>query len=280
MIEKCTSTRSKIQANIDSINNRIMQKKIAQAGVEIKAAYNLDEVWSDYLYVLNGILYRWDKCILKLKEILEMLEEFTIASEAEGQIFIGAFQQCNELSYEFENLLVSFAKLYEEPLLVEVSRHLSKTEQQKFRKCCPQRDDENGLFWEMNLLRNRAAHSTPGFYTMHQNYSARYMSISSKIRGIEYMEGKFVFVTQLLSLRKNDYIKGVIRKQIIEEESNIPLLELLFESNTPKGKGKKNPQVLFMSNVSFFDLNEEFLELTLDMFKLIENQIDIFERNI
>ena len=280
MRNTCIYVREKIQKKIDSIQDKIIQKLVANSGEEMLVKYNIDEVWKDYIFILQGVLYRWDICFLKQSQILESLKNLLPKQDLNERVLISASSKCDELSYEFENFLVSFARLYEEPLLVEISRHISRSEQKILRNGCPKRDDENGLFWELNLLRNRSAHTTPGFYTSHNDYSVRYMSISSKIRGIEYIDNKCMFTTQLLSFRKNDYIKDVIRKHIIQEKSTTPLLELLFESTTPKGRGKNNPQILFISNVRFFDLNEEFLELSLDMFKLIEVQLGIFDRSI
>lgn len=57
-------------------------------------------------------------------------------------------------------------------------------------------------------------------------------------------------------------------------------MELLFESTTPKGKGKKEPQMLFMSNVGFFDMNKEFYELSNDMFDYIIKQLEVFDEEI
>ena len=111
------------------------------------------------------------------------------------------------------------------------------------------------------------------------------MSITSRIRPVRVVDGKYIFDTSLLSYRNNKKIREIVNDVIIEkkfgeEYAKTPLLDILFESTTPKGHGKKNPQILFMNNVAFFDLNSEFYELSNDMMDYIIKQVVILKHEI
>ncbi len=115
--------------------------------------------------------------------------------------------------------------------------------------------------------------------------AARYLSISSKIRTIEINNGECIFNSNLISYRNNDFIHKVVEECCIQKKygdmiSKKSIMQLLFEGTTPKGKRKKEPQMLFMSNVAFFDMNTEFYELSNDMFDYIIRQLEVFDEEI
>ena len=274
-----------IEDCIEKINAAILNEKIAEAGKEKVVTYNIGQVWEDYCFVLRGILYRWDNCNNLIEELNTYIGNI-LCSEPKKVVWICPPRNiADNLSYEFENLIVSFPRLNEDPLITEIERHIKTDNGKELRNNCYSKNDAGGLFWEINLLRNRAAHSTPGYYTMNKDLAARYMSISSKIRMIEFTEGRYKYLTSLISYRKNEIIHRVVQDYIIdkkygEEYASLPLMELLFNSTKPKGKGKKEPQVLFIANVVPFDMNEEFYEISVDIFDYIINQIEIFKKEI
>ena len=110
---------------------------------------------------MNGILYRWDNCY---KYLIELLNEITklFPELRADDIQICGVPACDKLSYEFENFLVAFPRLNGEPLMTNLSRTMSKVNAEQLKSNCFKKNDVNGLFWEINLLRNRFAHSTPG----------------------------------------------------------------------------------------------------------------------
>lgn len=278
LIDECEIMREQIAKTIFYIENRIREKLSVDVGIEKQVFNDIDNVCNDYLFIVFGVLYRWDNCINYLKQILGNIDRF-YSNICEGDT-LGCDMNCNLLSYEFENLLVSFARLNEAPLIEEISRHISRKNEKKLRDNCYKKNDNEGLYWEINLLRNRAAHSTPGYYTVHKERAARYMSISSRIRGIIIKDGCRIFHTNLISYRYNEYIKKVVKDYIVDSKhgddmAKTPLMDLLFESTKPTGRGKNNPQLLYISNLTWFDLNSEFLELSKDILGYIQVQLNI-----
>lgn len=280
VLQNCLNKRSRLLDLIEKINSEIIKKKTRNAGKEIIVTQSIDMVWEEYLYILNGILYRWDNCNSLINEIKEFLKLLDRKDDERKAFATPPRDVADKLSYEFESLLVSFSKLNEEPLIIEIARHINKENEQKLRKNCYKKNDSNGLYWELNVLRNRVAHSTPGYYTIHNDMAARYMSISSRISMIEMNNSDCVFKTGLLSYRYNSIIRQVVQEHIIDNHSDKPIMELLFPNSKPKGKGKNNPVVLFMGNVAFFDLNNEFYELSSDLFDYMINQVEIFDEEI
>ncbi len=53
-------------------------------------------------------------------------------------------------------------------------------------------------------------------------------------------------------------------------------MDLLF-STKPRGKNKNNPTIVFINNLGNFDLNEDFLILSLQMFDYIKIQLSIIK---
>ncbi len=277
LYKECINKRNELSETINNINSQRFQMLIAQAGEEQLVRYDIYSVWEDYEFVLQGVLYRLDNCMRYLDEIRQYVKKSVDSVKDSTVLSIVTTQQCNYLSYEFENLLVAFSRLNEEPLIEEICRQLSGEKQKTLRNNCYRRNDIDGLYWKLNLLRNRAAHSTPGYYTQHKNRAARYMSISSKIRTINFSDGIAKFETSLINLSKSDHIKNIIKKNIIDGGSNAPVMDFLFSDTTPKGHGKNNPVVIYPINLPRFDLNTDFLQLTLEMMRYIEVQLSIFQ---
>lgn len=281
MLKTYLQKRQEITNYIDEIThldfNYIIKKN--GDGKEHRVQYDISEAWKDYLFVLNGILYRWDNCFglfLQIKDEIKKLSK----SFSEDIIICGC-PTCDKMSYEFENLIISFPKINEDPTIINLSRVMSNVNQKRLRDNCFKKDDVDGLYWQLNLLRNRFAHSTPGYYSTDTTEAQRYMAISSKIFNVEIKNKNLFLKTTLINLSKNVYIKKVIQEVIIdkkfgEEESERPIMDLLF-STKPHGKNKNNPTMAFIDNLEYFDLNEDFLILSLHMFDYIKIQLNILK---
>lgn len=278
MLQNCINLRSEISRIIKELEILSVQYTIKQNGIgeEHLAKYDISEALKDYLFVLKGILYRWDNCFELLLQVKDEIKKIS-NSFNEDMIMCGS-STCDKLSYEFENLIVSFSKLNEEPTIINLTRVMSKENQKKLKDNCFNKEDIDGLYWQLNLLRNRFAHSTPGYYSSNTTVAQRYMAISSRIFNIEVKNTQLYLKTTLINLSKNDYIKTVIKEVIIEkkygeDESKRSIMDLLF-STKPYGKNKNKPTMVFINNLGFFDLNEDFLILSLQMFEYIINQLN------
>lgn len=281
LINICNNKRKELQKLIDEITRLDFEYILKQSGdgEEQRVQYDISEAWEEYIFILNGVLYRWDNCIQLLKNIIEDINK--IVNPLQDGVIISGNQNCDKLSYEFENLIVSFPRLNEEPTITSISRTLSKSNKKLLENNCLKKNDKKGLYWQLNLIRNRFAHSTPGYYSTDTEYAQRYLAISSKILPISIKNNEIILNTTLINLTKNEYIQSVIQDVIIykkygEEESKKNIMDLLF-STKARGKSKDKPYMTYISNLGNFDLNKDFLELSMQLFEYIENQLNIIK---
>lgn len=284
-MKKCVYKRNIIKNTIIEIEKAIWDKRITHVGKEIKVTQDISQVWEDYYFILNGVLIRWDDCHKYIQDILKNVEEMIKDLKGESVQLGVPIPLANLLSYRFEDLLVAFPRLNEDPMITEIERYVHADNKTRIRKNCIKRDDVKGLYWELNLLRNRAAHSIKGYYTQHAGIAARYLSISSKLYMIDIDKENKVFRSGLYSYRKNECFPRIVQEYIIDAKygddlSKKSLMELLFESSSPKGHGRKKPVLLYPSNIEFFDMNSEFYALSNDMMDYIITQLEVFKSEI
>ena len=278
-MRECLIYRRKIINIINKLFLKTMDNLKEQGFEEHEVHYGINEACRDYLFILNGIIYRWEKCVRLLIKILKNIKKnLNIIPTNNGNCFFSPDNYCNMLSYEFEDFIIAFPRLNETQLIEELCRVMTKGNANKLRENMFSRSEINSLFWEINILRNRFAHSTPGYYTIRDTYASRFESFSSQIKIIEIKDGNIFLKTNLINLEKNENIKDIIQTTIIEkkegeETAQKNIMDLLFPMQRPKGKGKNNPQVLHIQNIERFDLYNDFLDLSKKIFEYIEKQL-------
>ena len=278
-MRECLIYRRRIINIINKLFLKTMDNITKQGPEEHEVHYDINEACHDYLFILNGIIYRWGKCTKLLIKILRNIKKnLNIMPIKNDNCFLSPDVLCNMLSYEFEDFIIAFPRLNEVQLIEELCRVMTKSNAKMLRGNMFSRSDINSLFWEINILRNRFAHSTPGYYTIRNTYASRFESFSSQIKIIEIKKGNIFLKTNLINLEKNEIIKNIIQKTIIEERDggNVArknIMDLLFPMQCPKGNGKNNPQVLHIQNIERFDLYNDFLDLSKKIFEYIEKQL-------
>lgn len=248
-----------------------------EPGKEYLVHYGTDSMWCDYRYIVNGVIYRMRRCL----ELINRIEGYIYSLQAKEQTVIAPYFECDHLSYVFEDLLIAFSKLNEDQLINEICRYIPRGKQRNLRENCYKKDDVDGLYWKINLLRNRSAHSTPGYYTTvtragENEQAARYNTISSQISRIEYNPEKeeIKLQTTLINLDKNSDIKEIIQKDIIDGGSKVPVMDLIFPNTKPLGHNKRNPTLLLLPIQ--FDLYNDFFTLCIQMLQYISVQLKAF----
>ncbi len=265
----CENLRAEIQELLCNIECMKNEHYISNSDEHI-VTYDIYEMWEDYSFVLNGLLVRWDECFDFLRRILNWVRETKVS---EG--YIGTPWEMDLYSYRFEDFITSFARLNEDPLYEEVCRALPKRFREKMRGVQYKKNDIHGLYWRINLLRNRAAHSSSGAYTEDKGRAARFMSFLTKVRAIRCEDEGIFLETMLIDLNESKYIQDLIKKEIIDGGSSKPIIELLFPLRSPSGHGKYNPSLLFPSGYPHFDLNKGFLSLSVEALYYIRDQLNI-----
>lgn len=276
----CIQVRKDIEDLIKMIDQFCFQIDAANCEEHI-VEHNIVESWREYRYVLNGIMIRWDECVVLLKEIINWFDGIDIFKngKSDDASFFVTLPQGDKLSYRFEDFMTAVGKMGEKVFLEEIARPMPRRLRKKMLGCIYNRDDVDGLYWRINLLRNRSAHSPKVGFTENEGRAARYLFFDSRPR-IIYTDTEVRIETMLVDLTKSEYIKEIIKTKIIDGGLDTSVMDLLFSQNSPKGHGKKSPQVLFPEGFPFFDLNTGFLTLSFDIMELLKRQLIVINEAV
>lgn len=256
------------------------------AGVEHLVRHELNDAWDDYSFLIRKVFYRINNYIILLQKLLDPLEELLNSLDGSKSIFalgIGKYQT-DKLSYEFEDMIIAFSKLYEEAIVSETSRYLPPKFASEFRKNCPKKNDVNGLYWRINLLRNRVAHSTSGKYFQKDGQSSRYETFSSKTHMLQVDLTSPIpikITCNLIDTENNPNIRRFIQNEIISKHqenssSNGNVFDMLFPENNPKGHNKRHPSICSLVGLNQFDYYSGFLSLSNQILDFCQSQIAVF----
>ena len=100
----------------------------------------------------------------------------------------------------------------------DINRALPKELRETVARISYKKSDVNGLYWRVNLLRNKSAHSSKGAYTTYNDKCARYMSFSSRIFQIVYNDSRFLFNTTLFDLNEGFLSLSLVMLEYIENQ--------------------------------------------------------------
>ncbi len=255
----------------------ITKNRISEMAMDVEtvAHYGLNDVWDNYVFLINKVVFRMKKTIEELNEYLCELNDLPVLKD----VCIAPNETCVRLSYECEDMIIAFHRLYDEAVVEEICHYLGTKYGQAFRKSLPKKDDIDGLYWRINLLRNRMAHSTGGAY-VEDKVAKRFSDFSSRVNVVRVENGEAIMECDLIDIEKTPNVKKVIKEVIIEKKygDNIArkgIFDILFPIKKPKGHGKKSPELLWPS-FGRFDYNHGFISLSNQILDFINDQILVF----
>lgn len=118
------------------LSNKIIYQN-TEPNKECIATHTSDHVWQDYSYNINRVLYHMKQVIMQEKNQCNYLTEFIKRSQNEENSGFWISFGADELAYEFESMVAAFARVYEEPLVVECYRYMKRKYGEKFKENCP-----------------------------------------------------------------------------------------------------------------------------------------------
>ena len=181
-----------------------------------------------------------------LKELIFHCKYIENITESE-ETFVATTHILDEAIYNFDAFVLAASALLEGEGVGYMAAYLRKTPIANFYP----KKHEIGLYWQLNLLRNRIIHHTGGRYE-NGEVCQRYSDFSSKINGIRLKDGNIKLeCTQIDVYRSPEVQKEIIRILITGDESNV--FDCLFPEKSGKGHGKKNPGLLYPGVVLYFD---------------------------
>lgn len=218
-----------------------------QVGVEYRANYDLPELLEEYSWKANKCHYFLGKYIDGVLHELAFHEQYIGSSPDSDNIFIGKTAVLDEAIYNFDAFVLAASALLEGEGVGYMEAFLRKT---PIAKYYPKRK-EIGLYWQLNLLRNRIVHHTGGRYD-NGEVCQRFFDFSSRINGIRLKDNHIQLeCTQIDVYRSPEVQKEIARILLTGDESNV--FDCLFPDKVGKGHGKKNPGMLYPGVVLYFD---------------------------
>ncbi len=140
------------------------------------------------------------------------------------------------------------------------------------------------MYWRINLLRNRVAHSISGKYFQKDGQSSRYETFSSKAHMLQVDLTSPVpikITCNLIDTENSPNIKLFIQNKIISKQqensfSSGNVFDILFPENNPKGHNKGHPSICSVVGLNKFDYYSGFLSLSNQILDFCQSQIAVF----
>ncbi len=215
------------------ITNRIVEEN---NGEEHLLRRDKKRVIDDYLNKEKELLFFLDNY---LKEFQITIERLPIAKE---NIYIPNFSE--NFVYYFDSMINQLS------VLIEGHNSLSCVFNEKKLDFFPIKN-ELGLWWDCYMLRNRIDHFTQTRFLNSIDEECKcYEEFSSRCKIICILEKKVYMKSTLLDFNKEKVVKQVIKKSIKTGDNPF---DLLFPNISAKGKYKKRPSIIHISNDIMFD---------------------------
>jgi len=218
-----------------------------QVGVEHRATYDLPELLEEYSWKVNKCHYFLGKYIDGVLQELAFHKNHMESMPNTENIFMGKTASLDEAVYNFDAFVLAASTLLEGASIDYMATYLKKTPIAQYYP----KKQEIGLYWQLNLLRNRIIHHTGGRYD-NGEICRRFFDFSSRINGIRLNNNNIQLeCTQIDVYRSPEVQREIVRVLSTGDESNV--FDCLFPDKAGKGRGKKNPDMLYPGVVLYFE---------------------------
>jgi hypothetical protein len=260
IIEKYRLKFKSIKEELENIEAQVALRQLIMPcndQEEHYATYNIHEIFSDYAYLVNRIIYHGKNYLLIISDIMDRLIQFGV--EINSEIFLNH----DIIGYEFESYIAAINKIIEQPVPDTISNNLDKNIKKVFPQSMIQKSNTDGLYWRMNILRNRVVHPDEAKYATMDKYAYKYYGFSAQPLGCKITKDSIEWKCTLFDLDENEFIKEIIKDEILIKNSDKNIIDILFEQKSPKGYGKKEPRLLFYGDkLKRFDYFNSFINFT------------------
>lgn len=240
--ERTIALRYRIEL-LCALKNKYVFEKY-RIGEEYLCTYDIAELWDEYSVKLR-------KCIYFLtKYYTGMRNEIAIHAEqlnGNDNICISPSRNMEEAIFNFDAFILSACAVIDNEEKDYLAAYLKNTDVKSFY---PSRK-EIGLYWQLNLLRNRIVHHTGGRY-INSELCQRYFDFSSHVRTIRIRDGHLYLECTQIDIHTSKTVQEVIKREI-ENNNRNNIFDELFPERKGKGKGKKNPVIILPNENIYFD---------------------------
>lgn len=238
---------------------------------EVKVQYGIDHVINEFLYKENKTLFFIGQLLKCYMKILESQSEMFL----KNSISFPPNKYYCELTYYFDSLVASFSTIIENDQKEILEKFFDK---EKINSIFPTRN-KIGLYWQINMLRNRILHYTSRRYEYANKHCSCYENFSSEIKIINIdKNGNISIPSTLIDIYSDKTIEGAINKSIKDGTTNP--FDNLFPNKRPKGYSKKKPFVYHISNNIFFDYTDSLLSLLNEIEDFFDKNNNVFIKEL
>lgn len=231
------------------LTNKIVKENGTE---EVKVQYGIDHVINEFLYKENKTLFLIEQLLKCYMQILKNQSEMF----CKNNISFPPSKDYCELTYYFDSFVASFSTIIENDQKEILEKFFDK---EQINNVFPTRN-KIGLYWQINMLRNRILHFTGRRYEYTNKYCCCYENFSSEIKMIRVdKNGNISIPSTLIDIYSDKNIENAINKSIKDGTTNT--FDNLFPNKTPKGYSKKKPFVYHISNNIFFDYTHSLVKL-------------------
>lgn len=212
-------------------------------GIESKCIFDFQDLWKDYSLKLRKCIYFLEQYCNGLLKEMELINKM-IHIEV-NDISVAPSSYAEEAIFNFDALILSTSAVidYEE-------RDYLATQFKKVKICTTYPDRKDiGLYWQLNILRNRIIHHTGGRFANNNEECQRFLDFSSMIQIIRVTHGNLSLRSTQIDVYKED-VKCILSIAI---KSGKNIFDVLFPNKSGKGLGKKHPTMIIPSKDIYFD---------------------------
>lgn len=238
-------------------NKTVRESKIEEEQI---CRYQITNVWEDISYKEGKVLFFIEKYINTMLLALDTYKDLL----NQNNVSIPSNNIFEEATYYFDAMMASFSTLIEGE---QKNLLLKYFDGKSINKFFPSRE-KLGLYWQVNLIRNRILHFDNGRYNNKDKECRRFNDFSSRINVISIDNSNNISaICNLIDSEKSD-IEAAIKIAINSKRN---LFDILFPETEAKGYKRKSPTILIMDRKFCFDHISSSITLIRNMQNFLEN---------
>jgi len=271
-IEELKGTKELIQKQLGCLQSLqfVYTSEKFQVGQEYMLHFDLPELLEEYSWKVQKCAYFLSGYIDGIKKELAFHQKFWDELPDHDNVLMGKTIQLDEAMYNFDAFVLAASALLEPESKDYMAAYLRKAPVTSYY---PKRN-EIGLYWQLNLIRNRVVHHTGGRYD-NGEVCQRFFDFSSRVNGIRMNNGNIELeCTQLDVYRSQEVQLEIVMTLATGSDANV--FDRLFPDKTGKGHGKRSPVMIRPGITLYFDHVSSGTRFVSEIQKFILNMNEAF----
>jgi len=267
-----------------SLGSMILITKRFESGKEHLVKFDITELVKRHVFYAKRVHYHAKNFIFHLESIK------LPAIKVDELTFLTV--DLHPLSYEFDSLLAALGSFTEQQFYSNIPKALSRDSGKELASLMPSKNDPNGFWWRMNVLRNRTVHPDSPMYNSSGN---KFSEFSSSAHCVKIQPGKPIEIpVHLIDTKYSPIAAEIIGSKILPLTDEInanykeeqksgkhgncrPVFPDFFKTLSKSGKKSNNPTMVISDQI---DLINTFESIVYDGLNLIDAISNIYMKDI